>query len=458
MGNQSSLIKKEEKNTSNDVFLSNDAFLSNEVENEDTNIYQQIKVIVIGAGCRGNIYATYAIDFPDQMSVVGVAEPNKVRRMMFQKKYNLSNENVFSDWKEVVLKEKFADAVIIATLDDLHYEPCLAFSNLGYHILCEKPMAPTEEECEKMVEAAKQNNIILAIGHVMRYTNHYMTVKKLIDDGSIGELIGIQHLEPVGWWHFAHSFVRGNWRKTVCDIGSLMTKSCHDLDLIKFFFGSAKCTKIQSFGSLVHFTSTKKPLEASDRCLDCSIEKVCPYSAVRQYLGPVKQGFPDMFCHVVCDIPDIENMTEALRTGPYGRCVYNSDNNVCDYQVVNMEFEGSKYASFTMSAFTKDVCSRKITIMGSKGRIICDGNNFELFQFDTMETSIFKSRRPKEETNMSGHGFADYYLMKSFVTSVASNNKDLVKSGPEDSLRGHRLVFAAERSRLLGGEMLKVDI
>ena len=237
-----------------------------------------------------------------------------------------------------------------------------------------------------------------------------------------------------------------------------MTKSCHDLDLIKYFIGNVKCTKIQSFGSLVHFKPSKKPTGAADRCLDCSIEESCPYSSVKQYLAPVKHGVPNTFCYAVCDIPDIENMTKALRTGPYGLCVYNSDNDVCDYQVVNMEFEGGIYATFTMSAFTKDVCSRKITIMGSKGQIICDGGNIDLFQFDTLKTSKFESRQPTENTRMSGHGFADYYLMKSFARSVALSDKCLVKSGPEDSLRGHRLVFAAEKSRLSGGEMLNINI
>ena len=273
-----------------------------------------------------------------------------------------------------------------------------------------------------------------------------------------GDIVGIQHMEPVGWWHFAHSYVRGNWKKEVGDCGSLMAKSCHDLDLIKYFMGDVKCLKIQSFGGLSHFTAANKPPEASNRCLDCKVERSCAYSAVRQYIDPIKMSWPDPFCYVVCDVPDLENMTEALRTGPYGRCVYDSDNDVCDHQTVNMEFEGGKYVTFTMSAFTKAVCTRKIRILGTNGQIECDGKEFTLFNFVTEQLSHFKASKPKELTTMGGHGFADYYLMKAFVKAVAQNDPSVIQSGPEDSLRGHRFVFAAERSRKQGGVMLEVNI
>ena len=259
-------------------------------------------------------------------------------------------------------------------------------------------------------------------------------------------------MEPVGWWHFAHSYVRGNWKREIDDIGSLMAKSCHDLDLIKHFMGQRKCVKIQSFGSLVHFNEKNKPSEAADRCLDCKIERQCPYSAVEQYVR--QQGM----VNAITDIPDMENITDALRTGPYGKCVYTSDNDVCDYQTVNMEFEGGKYATFVMSAFTKAVCVRQITIMGTKGQIEVNGGNVKLFDFVSQEETSIPHRRPDELTTMHGHGFADYYLMKAFVTGVATGDRSLIQSGPDDSLRGHQVVFAAEKSRKQGGVMMEIDI
>lgn len=428
------------------------------VHDEVDTQHKQVRLLVIGAGMRGNMYSQYAKDFPSRLKVVGVAEPKDVRRVSFQKRFSIEDQNVFITWKDAASREKFADAVVIATLDDMHHGPCLAFAELGYHILCEKPMAPTEEECKEMVEAAKRNGVILCLGHVLRYTNEFMTVKKLITDGAIGKVVGIHHLEPVGWWHFAHSYVRGNWKQELHGSGSLMAKSCHDFDLIKYFLGDIKCRKIQSFGALTYFNSDNKPSDASSRCLDCKIERSCPYSAVRRYIDCVKEHGPDRFCCTVCEDPTVENLTNALRNGPYGKCVYDSDNDVCDYQTVNMEFDGGRYATFTMSAFTKEVCVRKIRIMGTHGEIECDAKGFRLFDFRSEQTSEYVSTSPKEPTRMTGHGFADYHLIKAFVKAVALDDPLVIESGAEDSLRGHRLVFAAEKSRRSGGTMLEVNI
>ena len=270
----------------------------------------------------------------------------------------------------------------------------------------------------------------------------------------------IQHIEPIGWWHFAHSYVRGNWRREEGDAGSLMAKSCHDIDVIKCLMGESKCIKVQSFGNLTHFRKENKPEGASSRCLDCKVERDCPYSAVKTYLDPVKRGWPNGFCFVVADVPDIENITDALRNGPYGRCVYDSDNDVCDNQVVNLEFEGGAIASFTMCAFTERMCKRSIKVFGTHGEIILEEgkkNSLTMYNFNTRKRTSYTSIGPQELTTMQGHGCGDYYLMRAFVSAVASNDPSLTSNG-EDSLRGHRIVFAAEKSRKSGGQMLQVDI
>ncbi|XP_069774747.1 putative oxidoreductase YteT isoform X2 [Narcine bancroftii] len=326
-----------------------------------------VNVLVIGAGNRGQIYSFFAKDFPERMKVVGVADSSQVARHNFQMKYSIEDCNVFDDWRRAAAQEKFADAVIIATPDRLHKEPAVAFAEKGYHILLEKPMAVTIDDCKEIVAASKKHNVILSVCHVLRYSPVVLKVKELLSQGVIGEVVHIQHLEPVGFYHFAHSFVRGNWRNEKESTFSLMAKSCHDIDIINSLVGK-RCIKVSSFGSLSHFTEENKPQGAASRCLNCSVEQTCPYSAKKFYLEGVKNGNKGWPISTICEGADvdIESVTKALRKGPYGRCVYECDNDVVTHQVVNMEFEGGVTAAFTMVAFTEKLCTRKITIYGTK--------------------------------------------------------------------------------------------
>jgi len=218
---------------------------------------------------------------------------------------------------------QFADAVIIATPDSEHFGPAIAFSDLGYHILLEKPMSVSEQECIEITEAVKRNNVILAVGHVLRYTPYSQKIKELISSGILGKIINIQHVEPVGYWHFAHSYVRGNWRNEKKSTFSLLAKSCHDIDWIRYMMG-VHCKKVTSFGNLNHFRKENKPEGAKSisstsnnqeqlRCIDCTLQNECPYSATRIYLERVKEGSKDWPVRVITSkIPDIEAVTEAL--------------------------------------------------------------------------------------------------------------------------------------------------
>jgi len=346
--------------------------------------------------------------------------------------------------------EKFADAVVIGTLDHLHKDPCIAFANRGYHILLEKPIAPTLEECEEITNVCKRNEIIFAVGHVLRYTPHNLKVKEILESGRIGDIVSIQHMEPVGWYHFAHSYVRGNWRNKEESGFSLLTKCCHDIDLINSFMGKSKCLSVSSFGSLNLFNKSEKPEGAGDRCMNCSIEETCPYSAKKIYLEPTKMGCPDFFCHVVAEHPTVENIEEQLRTGPYGRCVYECDNDVMSNQVVNMIFEGGRTVSMSMIAFTEKLCTRQTKIFGTKGEMLCSEDYpITVFDFVTQTHEKFSVRSyPSESTRMSGHGFGDYHLMHAFVKAVALNDPTKILSGADETLESHRLVFVAEQARL----------
>ncbi len=250
-----------------------------------------VTAVVVGAGGRGTTYALYAVEHPERLKIVGVAEPQAWNRQKMVETHAIPAENVFIDWRELAARPRLADAVIIATQDRMHADPAVALAEKGYAMLLEKPMAPTEADCGRIVDAVKRAGILFGVCHVLRYTGYTQALKKLLDSGAIGEVISIQHLEPVGYWHQAHSFVRGNWRNSRESSSMLLAKSCHDLDWIRYAVG-APCRSLSSFGSLVHFKPSAKPAAAgaATRCLDCAFETNCPYSAKKIYLGRLANG------------------------------------------------------------------------------------------------------------------------------------------------------------------------
>lgn len=407
----------------------------------------QTTIAIIGAGSRGNCYAKYAKSHPDLMKIVAIAEPCEAKRNMMAQEYDVPQENLFTCWKELAAKDKIADAVIIATQDDMHEEPAIAFAKKKYAMLLEKPIAPNVESCKRIVEEVQKQGIVFGVCHVLRYTKYTQTLKKMLDDGMIGDLVSIQQLEPVGYQHYAHSFVRGNWRNEKESSFMLLAKSCHDLDWIKYIVG-AKCNKVASFGDLKHFKKENMPKGAARRCLDCKAEDNCPYSAKKIYLKQAKEGDFGWPIDVVTTERDFKGVERALQNGPYGKCVYQCDNDVVDHQVVIMEFENGCSVNFTMTAFT-EMTDRRVRLFGSRGEIYGDGNKINHYDFMTNEWKSIDVSKSDGGIN-SGHGGGDYEIMKSFVKAVAKNDQSLLLTGAQESLESHLSVFAAENARKEG--------
>jgi predicted dehydrogenase len=403
-----------------------------------------IEIIIIGAGDRGNVYAEYALAHPDRVQVVGVAEPREYYRNKMAQEHAIVPENIYEDWKDIVERERFADAAIVATPDAVHVEPVIALANKGYHILLEKPMAPDVEGCTRIYNAVMENDVILSVGHVLRYTKYTQKLKELLDSGVIGDIVSLQRLEPVGYWHQAHSFVRGNWRREDESSFMLLAKSCHDIDWIRYIMGK-KCKTVSSFGSLVHFKPENKPDNSGMRCVDCDFEPYCPYSALKIYLRFLEKGNTGWPVSVITPDATEKGIRQALKEGPYGRCVYDCDNDVVDHQVVNMEFEGNLTATFTMTAFTK-ARPRETKIFGTHGEIYGDGSEIQVYDFLTDTTKVYDTSADTEV--LTDHGGGDYWLMHAFVTAITNKDQGMILSGPSETLESHLMTFAAEKSRI----------
>lgn len=410
---------------------------------------EPVRVAVVGAGSRGGMYARVAAA-SGRARVVAVAEPDDERRERFAAEFGIPAERAHRDWSELLDGPRAADAVIVATQDQLHVEPAVALLGHGYDVLLEKPMAPSEEGARRIAAAAEASGRIFGVCHVLRYTPYTAMIRELIRDGVLGQVVNVQHLEPVGWWHQAHSYVRGNWRSEAGSGPMLLTKACHDVDWMMFVVGD-RVARVSSFGGLAHFRPERQPDGAADRCVDCSVEAACPYSAKRLYLGclgdPRRERWP--LGPVTSDATEA-GVLRALRDGPYGRCVYRCDNDVVDHQVVNFEFAGGVTATLTMTAFSPSDGYRRTRIFGSHGSLEGDGRSVTVTDFRDGSERIIPVPAGDGGTAAGGHGGGDAGVVTAFLTAVLSRDESHLGSGAAASLDSHRVVWAAETARHTG--------
>ncbi len=408
-----------------------------------------VNLAVVGAGVRGLTYAGHAVE-SSGARVVAIAEPRAGRLAAAAATFGVGPAGRFSDWRELLGRDDLGvEAVVLATPDRLHADAAVAFIERGLPLLLEKPMAPTEAEAVRIVAAAERHQVLVCVAHVLRYTPYTRMMKQIIDGGRIGDVVSIQHLEPVGWWHQAHSFVRGNWRREDESSSMLLAKCCHDVDWLSHLVGRP-AERVSSFGGLAHFTPEHKPAGASERCLDCAVERECPYSAKRIYLerldDPQARAWP---LSVLTEDVTTEGVTTALRDGPYGRCVYDCDNDVVDHQVVDIQYAGGVTASLTMTGFTP-MGFRQTRVFGTRGSVQGDGYVIEVFDFLTATTERIQLLDPDDPAAGQGHLGADEALTAAFLAAVEGGDPSLVPTTPAESLHTHRIVWAAERARRQG--------
>lgn len=418
-----------------------------------------ITYAVCGFGGRGcDSYSSYQLAHPDQMKLVAVADPDEKRLDIAREQYHVPEEFCFRSGEALLAQPKLADVLIIATQDREHMCYALPALEKGYHLLLEKPVSADIGACIALKEAARKYDRMVMVCHVLRYAPFYETVHRLISEGKIGRLQTIQASENVGYWHFSHSYVRGNWRSCAESSPVILAKSCHDMDILRWLAG-APCKRVSSFGSLGWFHSGNAPAGSAERCLDCQAKEGCPYDAERLYLTDPRTGLLSGHTGWPCSVlvgpdPTEKAVREALRTGPYGRCVYRCDNDVADHQVVNLEFEGGVTASFTLSAFSEE-CHRTLLVTGSHGEIFGDveenkvtfrrfGGEEEVFPLDVLPSEY------------AGHGGGDWRMMEELCRLLSSGEAE-ARTGIDVSVESHAIAMAAEESRLQGGRTISLE-
>lgn len=400
-----------------------------------------VRIVAIGAGNRTNKYLEYAVRHPERLQLTGVVELNPLRREAVAAKFGLAPSQCFDDYRLFFGQPRSADAVLIATPEDTHFEPCMLAIEAGYDVLLEKPIAQSLDECRQIAEAARRRGVIVGICHVMRYHPYFVRIKEIVDSGELGQLISINHTAAVGIDRMTHCFVRGLWRREECANPMLISKCCHDIDFL-LWLTQKRCRRLSSFGALRWFREANAPAGSTERCIDCPVEPTCPFSARDLYY--VRRDWVGNF-----DIPEGGTLDDAipreLRAGPYGRCAFRCDNDVADHQIVALEMEDRSTISLTMDAFTKDDF-RKTCIRLTGGEIDGDERRLRVRRFRSGDERIYDF---SEVLGQPFHAGADLRLLEDFLLSVRDPSHPL-RVGIDDALESHRICYAAEESRLTG--------
>ena len=410
---------------------------------------ERLRIAGVGCGNRTSTYMRLASQMPERYEIVGAADPLAWKVARIARLSGKPDFKSFTDAKQLLSVDRFADVLVIGTQDSYHVEPCIAAMEKGYDVLLEKPIATTVDDVLRLEAVAQRLGRRVLICHVLRYTPFYQKVKQVVASGVLGEIVTLGATEGVGAFHQAHSFVRGHWSVTETSSPMIIQKSCHDLDIIQWMIDKP-FTSVASYGQIAHFNRAHMPAGAPPRCIDgCPVGGSCQYNAQR-YLTDQRAWLP--YVYNGGEEATDDQVREWLKTSPWGRCVYRCDNTAVDHQVLSMQFAGGATATFTMSAFD---AGRNIEIWGTEGVLRGGTYTKQVADCDIVvrnhasgETSQYNVE-PKAGA-MSGHGGGDGGLMESLYDEMRTPNPADMRSSLVKSVQSHLMGFAAEEARLTG--------
>jgi predicted dehydrogenase len=408
-----------------------------------------LKLACLGCGARAQTYTQLASRHPERFTIVAGADPvpervEKIRRLSGNPEFR-----GFSSAEALLSAGRLADVMIIATQDNFHFENCRGALKLGCDVLLEKPIATCVEQVLEIERLAREAGRRVMVCFVLRFAAFYRKVKEIIDSGALGELVSIQANEGVNPWHQAHSFVRGHWSVVGKSSPMILSKCCHDTDIVHWLVGR-NCTRIASFGSLEFFHPGRAPAGVPARCTDgCPVGDTCAYNALR-YAGDMRFPWLTMVYDRAQDATPGE-ITDWLRTSPWGRCVYRCDNDAVDRQVLAMEFEGGITGTFTMTAFAT---GRHLEISGTKG-VLKGGESYRQ-HFGAHLILLPHEGEPVRHTVQAEdggyelHGGGDAGLVNALYEEMTKPQGAPLEAGIESTVHSHLIAFAAEEARLTG--------
>jgi predicted dehydrogenase len=404
-----------------------------------------LEAVMVGAGHRSRFaFGAFAQRFPEQLKFIAVAEPQDARRERFAAEHGIPPEMCFRSWEELVNRPPLAPLCVNATMDRDHIDSAIALLHAGYHLLLEKPMADSPRGCVEIAQTALELGRFLQISHPLRFTSFYTEVKRLLDSGSIGRMLSISMTENIGYFHFAHSYVRGNWRRIDESGPLILTKCCHDMD-IATWLSNSRVSEVSSQGSLVHFRAENKPEGAPKRCLDgCPVEMTCPYFAGALYL---KEHADGLAAAISVDL-SVESRRRALETGPYGRCVFQCDNDTPDQQSVIAQFANGVLLDFNVHANTPEI-SRQIRVIGSEGELSghLERSEITVVRYKPGDGKNLEPKTYRPAPLGGGHMGGDEGVINHFLQVLEANDWDAMRESLEIAVEGHLLSFAADEAR-----------
>ncbi len=414
-----------------------------------------LTVAIIGCGQRGfHAYGRIMTKhFPDRFRITCLCDIDSKQLSIAGEALGVGAESRFCEDDEFFSCRR-ADVLIIATQDRDHGWMLIKGLELGYDILCEKPLTSDKEECEAMLRAQKRFGGKVIVCHVLRYAPAFLKAAELLASGEAGKLVCIESIEQVGYSHQAHSFVRGNWRREDETSPMIIAKCCHDLDLLQFY-ASSRCESVSSTGSLTYFRLENAPEGSADRCDDCKYADTCAYSTKRIYTDTVAAGHPSWMSYVLTEERPltVENISRAVSGSPYGRCVFRCDNDVVDHQQTVMTFENGVTATLTMTGFVKSG-GRIMTFHCTEGEIrLNEEEGYVSLRIFGGKTDTWKISELRV-SNAGGHGGGDYGLISTLYDAITGDGDP--RTSLAASVESHLMGICAEESRKAGGKLIRV--